>query len=94
MKEGIFITQSKYVKEVLKTFGMEESKPVGTPMVTGYKMTKEDDSALVNEEYWSMIGNLHYVVHNRPNISHAVGIVAHFLEISKRIPLGSCQKDS
>lgn len=79
MKEGIFITQSKYVKEVLKTFGMEESKPVGTPMVTGCKMTKENDSALVNEkEYWSMISKLHYVVHSRPNIAHVVGIVAHF----------------
>lgn len=79
MKNGIFITQSKYVKEVLKTFGMEDSKPVGTPMVTGCKLTKEDDSALVDEkEYRSMIGKLHYVVHNRPDIAHVVGITARF----------------
>lgn len=79
MKEGIFITQSKYVKEVLKTFGMEERKLVSTLMVTGCKLTKEDDSALVNEkEYRSIIGKLHYVVHSRPDIAHAVGIVANF----------------
>lgn len=43
MKDGIFITQSKYVKEVLKTFGMEDNKPVSTPMVTGCKLSKEDN---------------------------------------------------
>ena len=32
--EGIFITQSKYIKEVLKIFKMEDSKLVGTPMAT------------------------------------------------------------
>ncbi|GLJ51112.1 hypothetical protein SUGI_1088090 [Cryptomeria japonica] len=79
MKEGIFITQSKYVKEVLKFFGTRDCKPVGTPMVTGCKLSKEDDSAPVDEkEYKSMIGKLHYAVHNRPNIAHAVGLVARF----------------
>ena len=34
MKYGIHITQSKYVKEILKTFGMEDSKLVTIPMVT------------------------------------------------------------
>ena len=33
-KNGIYITQSKYIKEILKKFGMEDSKPVGTPMCT------------------------------------------------------------
>lgn len=79
MKDGIFITQSKYVKKVLKTFAMEDNKPVATPMMTSCKLSKEDDSALVNEkEYQSMIGKLHYVVHNRLDIAHVVGIVARF----------------
>ena len=38
MKHGIFITQSKYVKEILKTFGMEDSKPISTHMVTRHKL--------------------------------------------------------
>src|SRR5271156_2672998 len=45
--EGIFITQSKYIKEVLKIFKMEDSKLVGTPMATGCKLTKEDKSTEV-----------------------------------------------
>ena len=42
LKHGIFVTQSKYVKEILKTFGLEDSKPVSTPMVTGHKLSKND----------------------------------------------------
>ena len=34
MKYGIYITQSKYVKKILRNFGMEDSKPISTPMVT------------------------------------------------------------
>ena len=38
MKHGIYITQSKYIKEILKTFGLEDSKPMSTPMVTTLKL--------------------------------------------------------
>ena len=34
MKYGIYITQSKYVKEILKTFRLKDLKLVSTPMVT------------------------------------------------------------
>lgn len=79
LKHGIFVTQSKYIKEILKTFGLEESKPVGTPMATGHKLSKNDDSAEVNQTmYRSMIGKLQYVVHSRPDIALSVGIVARF----------------
>lgn len=79
MKDGIFITKSTYVKEVLKKFGMGDCKPVGTPMVIGYKLSKMDDSALVDKKQCrSMIGKIHYVVHNRLNIAHVVGLVARF----------------
>ena len=43
-KNDIYITQSKYIKEILKKFGMEDSKLVGTPMCTRLKLTKDDDS--------------------------------------------------
>lgn len=78
-KNGIYITQSKYMKEILKKFGVEDSKPVGTPMCTGLKLTKDDDSKEVDQTlYRSMIEKLQYVVHARPDITLAVGIVARF----------------
>ena len=48
LKHGIFVTQSKNIKEILKTFGLEGSKPVNTPMVTRHKLSKNDESAKVN----------------------------------------------
>jgi len=59
MKSGIFITHSKYIKEILKTFGVEESRPVSTPMSTRYKLYESDESVDVNQTlYRSMIGKL------------------------------------
>ena len=58
---------------------MEDSKPVGTPMCTGLKLTKNDESKEVDQTlYRSMIGKLQYVVHTRLDIALAVGIVAIF----------------
>ena len=58
MKDCIYITQSKYIKEILKKFGMEYSGPVGTPMPTRHKLSKNDDFKEVDQTtYRSMIGN-------------------------------------
>ena len=40
--EGLFLSQEKYLKEVLKRFQMEDSSPVSTPMVVGCKLSKDD----------------------------------------------------
>ena len=36
----IYVNQSKYVREILKTCGIDESKLVGTPIVIGVKFSK------------------------------------------------------
>jgi hypothetical protein len=41
--QGIFISQTKYIREMLKRFGMEDCKPVITPMQTSCKLRKDDD---------------------------------------------------
>ena len=48
LKYDIFITQSKYIKEILEFFGLEDSKLVSTTMIIGHKLPKNDDSAKVN----------------------------------------------
>jgi hypothetical protein len=58
---------------MLKMFQMEDSKPVGTPMVTGCKLRKDDDSPDVYQRsYRSMIGSLLYITTSRPYIMHVV----------------------
>ncbi|GJZ44606.1 hypothetical protein Tco_0591861 [Tanacetum coccineum] len=43
MEDEIFFNQSKYIKEMLKKFGLEDSKPTKTPMSTEIKLTKDDE---------------------------------------------------
>jgi len=78
-KDGIFLSQTKYLKQILKKYGMEDSKPVCTPMVTGCSLNSNDESPTVNQPtYRSMIGSFLYLIGTRPDIMHAVGIVGRF----------------
>ena len=73
------ITQSKYIKEILKNFRMEDSKLVGTPMVIGHKLWKNDDSIEVNQTlYMSFIRKLQSIIHRRPDIALTGEIVSRF----------------
>ena len=38
----LFLSQEKYLKEMLKRFQMEDASPVSTPMVCGCKLSKDD----------------------------------------------------
>ncbi|GKB44311.1 retrovirus-related pol polyprotein from transposon TNT 1-94 [Tanacetum coccineum] len=43
LEDGIFFNQSKYIKEMLKKFGLEDSKPMKTPMSTKTKLTRDEE---------------------------------------------------
>ncbi|GJT23996.1 hypothetical protein Tco_0893933 [Tanacetum coccineum] len=52
MEDGIFFNQSKNIKEMLKKFGLEDSKPTKTPMSTEIKLTRDDEADSVdNSKY-------------------------------------------
>jgi hypothetical protein len=87
-EKGIFICQSKYVKEMLKKFQMEDCKPMSTPMVTGCKLSLDDDSPKVDQTmYRSMIGSLLYATTTRPDIMQVVGLVGRFQSTPKETHL-------
>ncbi|GJZ48905.1 hypothetical protein Tco_0603095 [Tanacetum coccineum] len=48
MEDGIFFNQSKYIKEMLNKFGLEDAKPTKTPMSTKIKLTKDDKANSVD----------------------------------------------
>ncbi|KAK6145154.1 hypothetical protein DH2020_021974 [Rehmannia glutinosa] len=78
-QEGICISQSKYTKELLKKFGIEEGRTVSTPMATNVKIDKDEKGKSVDEsKYRGMIGSLLYLIASRPDILHAVCICARF----------------
>ena len=63
---------------------MEDSKPIGTPMVTGCKLSKDDESLEVdNTMFRSMIGSLLYVTATRPDVMQVAGLVARFQSAPK-----------
>jgi hypothetical protein len=67
--QGIFISQTKYIREMIKRFGMEDCKPIITPMQTSCKLSKDDDSKSTDQrQYRSMIGNLLYVTTSRLDV--------------------------
>ena len=84
INQGIFISQTKYIKKMLKRFGMEYFKPIITPMQTSCKLSKDDDSKSIDQrQYRSMIGSLLYVIVSRTYVMQAVGHVARFQEAPK-----------
>ncbi|GKC91971.1 retrovirus-related pol polyprotein from transposon TNT 1-94, partial [Tanacetum coccineum] len=48
MEDCIFFNQSKYIKEMLKKFGLEDSKPIKIPMSSDTKLTKDEECESVN----------------------------------------------
>jgi hypothetical protein len=61
-----------YIKEMIQRFGMEDCKPVTTPMQTCCKLRNDDDSNSTDQrQYRSMIGRFMYVITSRSYIMHA-----------------------
>ncbi|GJT24879.1 retrovirus-related pol polyprotein from transposon TNT 1-94 [Tanacetum coccineum] len=57
IEDGIFFNQSKYIKEMLRKFSLEESKPMKTPISSDTKLTKDEECESVDStEYRCMIG--------------------------------------
>ncbi|XP_019155886.1 PREDICTED: uncharacterized protein LOC109152687 [Ipomoea nil] len=76
---GIFISQSKYAKNLVKRFGQEESKIVRTPVPTTERISKDSEGKPVEQTlYRNMIGGLLYLTASRPDLSFAVGICARY----------------
>ena len=78
-ESGIFISQSKYVENLMKKFGLESASFVRTPMSPNVKfivdlLGKSVDSSL----YRSMIGSLLYLTTSRPDISYSMGVCARY----------------
>ncbi|GKB82691.1 uncharacterized mitochondrial protein-like protein, partial [Tanacetum coccineum] len=65
--DGIFLSQDKYVTEILKKFGFSDVKTASTPMETHKPLLKDADGEDVDEHlYRSMIGSLMYLTSSRP----------------------------
>lgn len=61
-KDGIFVSQTKFAKDLVSKFGLLESEPAKTPMSTSIKLTSNVNGVDVDTKlYRSMIGSLLYL---------------------------------
>ncbi|GJU85355.1 hypothetical protein Tco_1292901 [Tanacetum coccineum] len=78
-EDGIFISEDKYVTEILKKFGFTDVKTTSTPMETQNPLLKDEDSEEVDVHlYRSMIGSLMYLTSSRPDIMFVVCACARY----------------
>jgi hypothetical protein len=78
-KQGTFVHQAKYTKDLMKKFNMAELKPVSTPMSSAASLGPDEDGEVVAQrEYRSMIGSLLYLTATRLDIQFAVGLCTRF----------------
>ncbi|GJS37559.1 putative ribonuclease H-like domain-containing protein [Tanacetum coccineum] len=78
-EDGIFISQDKYVAEILKKFDFASVKTAFTPIETQKPLTKDEEAADVDVHlYKSMIGSLMYLTASRPDIMIAICACSRF----------------
>nr|GFB64239.1 uncharacterized mitochondrial protein AtMg00810-like [Tanacetum cinerariifolium] len=78
-KDGIFISQDKYVAKILRKFRLTDGKSASTPIDTEKPLLKDPDGEEVDvHTYKSIIGSLMYLTSSRPDIVFTVCACAHF----------------
>jgi hypothetical protein len=79
LKEGTFISQTKYTQDLIKRFGMKDAKPRKTLMGTnGYLDLNKGGKIVDQKENQSMIGSLLYLCASRPDIMLSICMYARF----------------
>nr|GEX55066.1 putative ribonuclease H-like domain-containing protein [Tanacetum cinerariifolium] len=77
--DEIFISQDKYVAEILRKFGLTDGKSASTSIDTEKPLLRDPDGEDVDvHTYRSMIGSLMYPTSSRPDIMFAVCACARF----------------
>ena len=89
--------QSAYVEKMLFQYGMQDCRPVSTPMVQSDTIYKKGDHQELSVEgrslYRSMVGSVMYLMCcSRPDISCAVGILSRHVECPRKEHMGAMKR--
>lgn len=78
--KGLFLSQHKYIRDLLARTHMDSAKVVSTPLPTSGSLTLHDGSSSTNaSDYRSVIGALQYLSITRPDIAFAVNKLSQFM---------------
>ena len=79
LKNDTFVSQGKYIKDMLKKFSMSDSKVINTPMKTNGNLDSDASGNMVDQKlYQSMIRSLLYVTTSRLDEMFSVCMCARF----------------
>eukprot|EP00253_Pinus_taeda_P018732 PITA_18732 len=79
--KSIFLSQKKYIGDLLNRFGMTECNPLTTPMEQNLKLTSiEGNNLRMQKKYRQLCRSLNYLTTTRPDISFAIGILSRFMK--------------
>lgn len=68
--QGFFLSQRKYIQDLLNEYGLSHCKPVRLPMAVHLKLHISSGEPLANPEpYQRLVGKLIYLSISRPDIS-------------------------
>ena len=69
----LFVSQSKYAKEILGKFHMESCKPMETPLAGNWRKEDATSGEVVDATvYRQLVGSMMYLVSTRPYICYAI----------------------
>ena len=78
-KKDIFVSQEKYIRNIVKKFGLDSKKHASTPMSSSTKLNVDSSGVEVGPTlYRSIIGSLLYLTASRPDIAFSVGVCARY----------------
>jgi hypothetical protein len=87
-KEGTFLSQTNYIQDILKKFGMKDTKPAKTPMGTNRHLDLNTGGKSIDQKvYRPMIGSFLYLCASRLDIMLSVCICARFQSDPKKCHL-------
>lgn len=92
-KDGIFISQSGYAKEILERFGIESCNPVNTLVESGLELRKSTNGGNVDPTYFkSLVGSLQYLTCTRLDILYGVGLISRYMEAPDQSHLNAAKR--
>jgi len=79
-RQGIFISQRKYILDLLKEIGKLGCKNTGVPIEQNHRIGNDEENPKVEKaQYHRLVGKLIYLSHTRLDIAYAVSVVSQFM---------------
>ena len=79
--QGLFISQKKYVMDIIKEYNLIHSRPMKLPLHTQVKLTADSGTPIPQaDQYRRLIDRLLYLTLTRPDVRCAVQLLSQFLQ--------------